>query len=169
MLYGLTPVVISATLGNNGGGHGDGIAIGAPASILEYVYSFDKFVESAGRAIVSRLAASDRVEGPSRKRGEGPALAMVDPECECVWLWLRCEDVRVLMEGTSVVTLESENGTTPARRAMSASPSCQCMASAARHGTCISSAIFAHISGLSLACVSSGHASRLSCSYCSER
>jgi hypothetical protein len=50
----------------------------------------------------------------------------------------------------SKVTLEREKGTTPARRAMSASPSCQCIASAARHGTAISSATFDHISGLNL-------------------
>jgi len=48
------------------------------------------------------------------------------------------------------VTLEREKGTTPARRAMSASPSCQCIASAARHGTAISSATLDHISGLNL-------------------
>jgi len=52
--------------------------------------------------------------------------------------------------GASSVTLERENGTTPARRAMSASPSCQCIASAARHGTAISSATLDHISGLNL-------------------
>jgi hypothetical protein len=44
----------------------------------------------------------------------------------------------------------SEKGTTPARRAMSASPSCQCIASAARQGTASSSATLAHISGLNL-------------------
>jgi hypothetical protein len=48
------------------------------------------------------------------------------------------------------MTLEREKGTTPARRAMSASPSCQCIASAARHGTAISSATLDHISGLNL-------------------
>lgn len=52
-------------------------------------------------------------------------------------------------------TEEREKGTTPARRAMSASPSCQCMASAARQGTAISSATLDHISGLNLGlCVS---------------
>src|SRR2546421_9235355 len=35
----------------------------------------------------------------------------------------------------------SENGVTPALRAISCSPICQCMASAARHGMDISSAI----------------------------
>lgn len=45
---------------------------------------------------------------------------------------------------------DSEKGTTPALRAMSVSPSCQCIASAARQGTCISSATLAHISGLNL-------------------
>jgi hypothetical protein len=44
----------------------------------------------------------------------------------------------------------SEKGTTPARRAMSVSPSCQCIASAARQGTASSSATLAHISGLNL-------------------
>ena len=52
--------------------------------------------------------------------------------------------------GVSMAMLDSENGTTPARRAISCSPSCQCMASAARHGIDISSAIFDHISALNL-------------------
>ena len=43
-----------------------------------------------------------------------------------------------------------ENGTTPARRAMSCSPSCQCMASAARQGMPSSVARGVHISGLNL-------------------
>ena len=42
----------------------------------------------------------------------------------------------------------SEKGTTPARRAISCSPRCQCIASAARQGMAISSATLAHISGL---------------------
>lgn len=46
--------------------------------------------------------------------------------------------------------LDSENGTTPARRAISCSPSCQCIASAALHGIAISSATFDHISALNL-------------------
>lgn len=46
--------------------------------------------------------------------------------------------------------LERENGTTPARRAISCSPSCQCMASAARQGMAISSATLDHISALNL-------------------
>ncbi|KAI9699296.1 MAG: hypothetical protein M1836_002906 [Candelina mexicana] len=50
----------------------------------------------------------------------------------------------------STAELESEKGTTPARRAMSSSPSCQCIASTARQGICISSATFDHMSGLSL-------------------
>lgn len=41
--------------------------------------------------------------------------------------------------------LVSKKGVTPARRAISCSPSCQCMASAALHGIDISSAIGAHI------------------------
>ena len=44
----------------------------------------------------------------------------------------------------------SENGVTPALRAISCSPICQCMASAARQGIDISSAIFAHMSPLNL-------------------
>lgn len=44
----------------------------------------------------------------------------------------------------------SENGVTPALRAMSCSPICQCMASAARHGMDISSAILDHMSALNL-------------------
>jgi hypothetical protein len=53
--------------------------------------------------------------------------------------------------GGSVELLDNEKGTTPARRAMSASPSAQCIASAARQGTAISSATLDHISGLNLA------------------
>jgi hypothetical protein len=52
----------------------------------------------------------------------------------------------------SVPALARANGITPARLAISFSPSCQCMASAALHGTPISSDIFAHISDLSLYC-----------------
>ena len=44
----------------------------------------------------------------------------------------------------------SENGTTPARRAISASPSCQCIASAARHGIPSSAASGPHMSGFNL-------------------
>jgi hypothetical protein len=44
----------------------------------------------------------------------------------------------------------SENGVTPALRAISCSPICQCMASAARHGIDISSAILDHMSDLNL-------------------
>lgn len=46
--------------------------------------------------------------------------------------------------------LDSEKGTTPALLAISCSPSCQCMASAARQGIAISSATFDHISALNL-------------------
>jgi hypothetical protein len=45
---------------------------------------------------------------------------------------------------------DSEKAVTPARRAISCSPICQCMASAARHGKVISSAILAHMSALNL-------------------
>lgn len=50
----------------------------------------------------------------------------------------------------SKAKLLRENGTTPARRAMSCSPSCQCIASTARHGISISCATLAHISALNL-------------------
>jgi hypothetical protein len=46
--------------------------------------------------------------------------------------------------------LDNEKALTPARWTISCSPICQCMASAARHGNFISSAIFAHISALNL-------------------
>lgn len=58
------------------------------------------------------------------------------------------------MAGGSIAALDRENGTTPARRAISCSPSCQCMASAARHGMAISSATLDHISALNLVEVS---------------
>lgn len=57
---------------------------------------------------------------------------------------------RVLVVGGSMAVLDKENGTTPARRAISCSPNCQCMASAARHGMAISSATLDHISALNL-------------------
>lgn len=57
---------------------------------------------------------------------------------------------RRIFGGGSFVPLEREKGTTPALLAISCSPSCQCMASAARHGIAISSATFAHISALNL-------------------
>lgn len=44
-----------------------------------------------------------------------------------------------------LLVLDSEKGVTPARLAISCSPSCQCMASAALHGIDISSATGAHI------------------------
>jgi hypothetical protein len=44
-----------------------------------------------------------------------------------------------------LLVLDNENGVTPARLAISCSPSCQCMASAARQGIDISSATGAHI------------------------
>lgn len=57
---------------------------------------------------------------------------------------------RVLVGGGSMAVLEREKGTTPARRAISCSPNCQCIASAARHGMAISSATLDHISALNL-------------------
>ena len=53
-----------------------------------------------------------------------------------------------------------EKGTTPARRAISFSPSCQCMASAARQGMPSSVARGVQISGLSLVEVVSESMSR---------
>jgi hypothetical protein len=58
--------------------------------------------------------------------------------------------LRVLGAGGSMAELDNEKGTTPARRAISCSPSCQCIASAARHGIAISSATLDHISALNL-------------------
>jgi hypothetical protein len=71
---------------------------------------------------------------------------------DCGWLYECPQDGRDrwLAAGASAVILDRENGITPARRAISASPSCQCIASAARHGTAISSATLDHISGLNL-------------------
>lgn len=60
----------------------------------------------------------------------------------------------LVMAGSIEGPLDREKGTTPARRAISCSPSCQCIASAARHGMAISSATFAHISALNLVLVS---------------
>lgn len=57
---------------------------------------------------------------------------------------------RVRVVGGSMAALDNENGTTPARRAISCSPNCQCIASAARQGMAISSATFDHISALNL-------------------
>ena len=65
----------------------------------------------------------------------------------------RDKDVLVLRArgvGGSIAELDNEKGTTPARRAISCSPSCQCIASAARHGIAISSATLDHISALNL-------------------
>ena len=50
-----------------------------------------------------------------------------------------------------LLVLARENSVTPARRAISCSPSCQCMASTALHGIDISSANGAHIWCLNLA------------------
>jgi hypothetical protein len=57
---------------------------------------------------------------------------------------------RIFGGGSMEEPPDREKGTTPARRAISCSPSCQCIASAARHGIAISSATFAHISALNL-------------------
>ena len=78
------------------------------------------------------------MRGTDSRRGLGPAL-----------LW-RIGCGRVSCRGAALLLLESEKGVTPARRAISCSPICQCMASAARHGMAISSAMRDHISALNL-------------------
>lgn len=49
------------------------------------------------------------------------------------------------LDAAVLLVFDRENGVTPARRAISCSPSCQCMASAALQGIDISSATGAHI------------------------
>ncbi len=56
--------------------------------------------------------------------------------------------------GISTAVLVKVNGLPPARRAISCSPSCQCIASAARQGIDISLAISPHIFSFNLAGVS---------------
>lgn len=56
----------------------------------------------------------------------------------------------VFFGGTSSATELWENGTTPARLAISFSPNCQCILSAARQGIFISFATWLHISCLNL-------------------
>lgn len=108
VLYGLIPVVISATLGSIGGPSVIGIPVPMPCPIS---IPISPYVYSSGEVKTVNCVADQR----------GP-----------------------------MGVLESEKGTAPARRAMSASPSCQCIASAARHGTPISWATWAHISALNL-------------------
>lgn len=82
-----------------------------------------------------------------------PASYLITP-----WDWLPerelvCPRVKWLLRLPDVLlvpTFARVNGTTPARRAISTSPTCQCIASTALHGRTISSAIFAHISDLNL-------------------
>jgi len=88
--------------------------------------------------------------GPRLYRGDGPPISRGKLPWECECACPREGELRWLPCGASALTVVREKGTVPARRAMSASPSCQCMASAARHGTAISSATLAHISGLNL-------------------
>jgi hypothetical protein len=57
---------------------------------------------------------------------------------------------RPLDDGASTAVLLNEKGIAPARRAMSCSPSCQCIASAVLHGIPISFAISNHILDLNL-------------------
>jgi hypothetical protein len=71
-------------------------------------------------------------------------------EWDCVCACPRGGETRWPGVEVSIEALDREKGMTPARRAISASPSCQCIASAARQGTAISSATFDHISGLNL-------------------
>lgn len=77
------------------------------------------------------------IRGCDSRRDRGAALE----DLACVLG--RCAAVVVLV-------LASENGVTPARRAISCSPSCQCIASAALQGMDISSATGAHIWCLNL-------------------
>ncbi len=168
VLYGLTPVVISATLGNIWPPLPIPIP---PPPIAANANPSLGLVGGTDRGVLSLLAAIVRVEppplclplevpcavggllyrpggSPGPGPGPGPLLMMLDWDWLCEW---PCDgDERCPDDGTSVETLDNENGTTPARRAMSASPSCQCIASAARQGTAISSATLDHISGLNL-------------------
>lgn len=152
-MYGLTPVVISATLGS--------ICVPLAASIPPPIAAKARPSLGLGGGtdlgVLSLLAMVDRVwitPLPWMLCG-GAALVygeLLKPELlsDEVWECPRGGETLCPGEGVSSEALEREKGTTPARRAMSASPSCQCMASAARHGTAISSATLDQISGLNL-------------------
>lgn len=170
VLYGLTPVVISATLGNIWPPRPIPIPMPPPPIAanarpsLGLAGGTDRGVLSLRAAIVRagapptvfELELPCTVGGLLYRPGPGPGPGGPLMTLDCDWL---CEcprdgDDRWLGGGASVETLDSEKGTTPARRAMSASPSCQCIASAALQGTAISSATLDHISGLNLSGVS---------------
>jgi len=105
--------------------------------------------------MVSRRAAMARVGG-IECIGGGPRLYRPGPisrgklPWEWEWACPRVGAARWDPGGSFGLADVSEKGMTPALRAISCSPSCQCIASAARQGTCISSATLAHISGLNL-------------------
>ena len=97
----------------------------------------------------SAASSLSGAEPASAGGADGPTAGLLAPP----GLWpLRPVDpvLPVLFGGASRAMLLRENGTTPARRAISCSPSCQCIASAALQGIPISLATRAHISGLNL-------------------
>lgn len=159
-------MVISATLGNIWVPRPIPIPIAIPPPIAANARPSLGLVGGTDLGVLSLLAAIVLLEPPLLPPRELPEalceveglvyLELVDPEplralewdceCECP----REGETRWPGGGVSIEALEREKGTTPARRAMSASPSCQCIASAARQGTAISSATLDHISGLNL-------------------
>lgn len=66
VLYGLIPVVISATLGSIGGPPVIGIPIPCSIPIPPYMYPSDGEVGSPALGMLCRRAAIERVAGPSR-------------------------------------------------------------------------------------------------------
>lgn len=181
MSYGLTPVVISATLGSTIP------PLPIPADIPSPIGANCRLSSGlrggTNRGVLSRPAVIERAEPLPL-----PREMLVDALCELAgrlyrelvepaalmvleWDWL-CEcprDGEVWWRGgvppsVPPVDMDRENGTTPARRAMSSSPRCQCIASAARQGTFISAASLDHISRLNL-----GGLSQLSCMKRGER
>jgi hypothetical protein len=101
-------------------------------------------VEYAGKPEVSS-ATEGNCGGAVLRAGSRPARGVA--------LLLRmCERGGRVVIGTNGIPglAVSEKGVTPALRAISCSPICQCIASAARHGIDISSAILDHMSALNL-------------------
>lgn len=101
-------------------------------------------VEYAGKPEVSS-ATEGNCGGPVLRAGSLPPRGAA--------LLLRiCERGGRVVIGTNGIPglAVSEKGVTPALRAISCSPICQCIASAARHGIDISSAILDHMSALNL-------------------
>jgi hypothetical protein len=165
VLYGLTPVVISATLGSICPALP--IPIGIPPPIAAKANPSLGLAVGTDLGVLSLLAAivlpaltllplplellwECDVDGRLYREALLEPVLLMTLECDWVGVWPRVGEERWPAGGVSTVTLESEKGTTPARRAISASPSCQCIASAARQGTAISSATLDHISGLNL-------------------